>query len=115
MGRPARASRRSCSPFPLHQCNQLLDVSNGRILKNAVPEIEDVRSVAEGVKDATDDRFEDFPASNERKGIKIALERKIRGELPCGPKGIDGLIEADCINASLPGVGAKLPARAFWK
>ena len=88
---------------------------DGRILENAVTEIEDVRPSGECVKDATDRHIQTRAPRQKRQGIEIALDGQPGRKLLVRPDRIHGLIEADRVDAGLTGIGRKLSARALRK
>ena len=72
-----------------------------RVLKDSVPEIEDVRAAGERVKDLLNGAVQRPTTSDERERVEIALDRKRVGQLLRGPGGINGLVEANRIDAGL--------------
>jgi len=84
-----------------------------RILEDAVPEIEDVRAAGEGVKDSCDSRLQFLASGDQRKRIEIALQREVVREFLRGPQRVDGLVEADRIDARFARIGRKRSARAL--
>src|SRR5205085_10488114 len=81
----------------------------------AMPEIEDVRTPGEGVKDLRNRRAQAFAAGDQRKRVEIALDRQLRGQLPGRPARIDRLVEPNRAHSGLACISDQLAARAFWK
>src|SRR5690348_4938462 len=86
-----------------------------RFLQDAVPEIEDVRAAVKRVKDSPHSILQSIAAGKQGQRVEIALKRHVLRKLACGPGGIDGLVEADRVNAALSRIGRELAARALWK
>ncbi len=84
-------------------------------LKDAVAEIEDVRASGEGVKDTLDGRLQTLAAREERQGVEIALDRKLRRKLRVRPDRVDRLVETDRVDARLARIGRELATRALGK
>src|SRR3569833_1103898 len=115
MDKPLRASRRSCSPGPLHLAQQLLDVGDRRVLEDAMPEIEDVRAVGESVKDALDSGSQWLTAGDQRERIDVALDGQSGGQLLRRPDRIDCFIEANSRDSCLASIGIELAAGSIWE
>src|SRR3954451_17392066 len=90
-------------------------MSDRRVLQDAVPEIEDVRAVSEGVKDALDCGPHRLSAGDQRQRVEIALERKVLRQFLGGPGRIDGFVKAERGHASLSRISRKLTAGALWE
>ncbi len=88
---------------------------NRRVLKDAVPEIEDVRAAGEGVKEPTKGSFHCAAARNQRQRIEIALDGKAFRENLRRPNRVNGLVNADRRDSSLARISAKLATCAFRK
>src|SRR5205814_5508948 len=95
MDKRARAIRSDCSLVPLHQCDQLLDMGDRRIRKDSMPEIEDVRSAGESVKDSPRRLVELSAAGEQGQRVEIALHGKVIRKLLRRPGRIDRLVEPE--------------------
>src|SRR3954454_12599407 len=84
-----------------------------RIRQNSVPEIEDVWSIGEGVKDSPGRRFELLAAGDKGQRIEVSLDWQLFRQLFRGPGRIDRLIETDRANSSLTRISAELAAGAL--
>src|SRR4051812_2066013 len=111
MDRQVRASRSDESLVPLHQCDQLLDVGNRRVWKNAVPEIEDVWPVGERVKDSPRRFLKRLAASDECQRIEIALDGQRFRQLFRCPDWVHRLVEPDSADFRLARISGELAAR----
>src|SRR3546814_19972452 len=69
---------RSLRMFLSHQCQQLLDMSDRGIRQNAMAEVENMRSVLKRPTNTPNPLDERSAAGDERKRIKIALDRQTR-------------------------------------
>src|SRR5947208_5718204 len=103
---PGREIRSAGSPSPLHQREQLFDVGDRRVLKNAVAQVEDVRATSECVKDALDRRAQSLAAREQRQWVEVALERQPLGQMLRCPCRIDRLVQTECGDSRLPRVSA---------
>jgi hypothetical protein len=78
---------------------QLLDMRDRRVGQDAVAEIEHMRALGESGKDPVDRGVERRAAGDQRERIEIALHRQVRGQRGMRPDRIDGLVDADRIDA----------------
>src|SRR5690349_19043285 len=86
-----------------------------RVLQNSVPEIENVRTAGECVKDSAHGQVQLFAAGNHREWVEVALNGQIGWELLRCPNRIDRLIEADRVHCGFAGVSGELAASALGK
>src|SRR5688500_7735674 len=91
----------SAAPAP-HDAEEVLDIGDGCLLADSVPEVENVGAVSKRLENVLRLALQLGSAGEQEQRIEIALHRHPGWKLARGPQRIDCLVEADRIDAGFP-------------